>query len=80
MTWISLLPLLLKRFLIALELRPVERGERPTACDQLGKWPLLGDPPVLQDEDRVGPPDRREPVGDHEGRASLKRIIRGSPT
>jgi hypothetical protein len=70
------LPLLPERFLLALELHAVERGERPTARDQLGKWPLLGDPPVLEDEDRVGPTDRREPVGDHEGRASLYKRLK----
>jgi hypothetical protein len=31
------IPLLLERFLLALELRPVAHGERPAACDQFGK-------------------------------------------
>ncbi len=32
--------------------------------------PLLDDPPVLEDDDQVGAPDRREPVGDDERRPS----------
>ena len=34
---------------------------------------LLGDPAVLDHEDRVGLADRREPVGDHERGAALER-------
>src|SRR5207245_10270205 len=51
------------------ELGAVETRERPAARDELRERALLDDAPVVEDQDHVRPPDRREPVRDDEGRA-----------
>src|SRR5881628_1425514 len=51
------------------ELGAVETRERPAARDQLRERALLDDAAVVEDQDDVRPPDRREPVRDDEGRA-----------
>ena len=40
--------------------------------------PLLGDPPLIQDDDVVGIADRFQPVGDHDHRASCDQGIDGT--
>ena len=49
-----------------LELALVEPGVGAAGGDELVVVALLDDRAVLHDEDAVGVPDRREPVGDHE--------------
>src|SRR5438552_17697878 len=51
------------------ELGAVEMRELPAARDQLRERALLDDTAVVEDQDHVRPPDRREPVRDDEGRA-----------
>src|SRR5215470_113716 len=57
------------------ELRVVQPGEVPAPRDQLREGPLLDDAPVVEDEDRVRPPHRGEPVGDDEARAVRHELL-----
>ena len=45
------------------------------AGHQLLMGALLHEPALLEDEDEVGVADGAEPVGDHEGRASLQQLV-----
>src|SRR4051795_2561562 len=51
----------------------VQRQVEAACREQLVVRALLDDPAVLQDDDQVGVADRREPVGDDEGRAAVQK-------
>src|ERR1700694_363454 len=48
----------------------IERRIKAPFCEQLVVRPLLDDPAVLQHDDQVGIPNRRQPVRDDEGRST----------
>src|SRR5262245_25487304 len=59
------------------ELFAIEPGVQAAESEQLGVRARLGDPATLVDHDPVGAKDRRQAVGDGDGRSAFHQALEG---